>query len=89
MPLTEGMNVSRTSGLRRLRENKGLTRKEVGERMGISSVQVANYESDKSWPRLMTAHRLAVALDITLDELFTVMSAGRETEDQREAPPAE
>lgn len=56
--------------LRRLRTEKGLTQKELGDRIGRTVTAVSKYESGAIKPTLEVAVDLAFELHISLDELF-------------------
>ena len=51
------------------RMNRGLTQKQTADAVGLSSRQYRDLELGKADPRLSTAIRLAVFLDIPLDKL--------------------
>lgn len=51
------------------RMNRGLTQKQTADAVGISSRQYRDLELGKADPKLSTAIRLAVFLDIPLDTL--------------------
>lgn len=56
--------------LRKLRRERGITREELAERAGISSVMIARTEQGKRFPRLPVITKLARALDVSLSELL-------------------
>jgi transcriptional regulator with XRE-family HTH domain len=81
---------NRISGLKTLRLSQAQTQEGVARLTGVSSGQIGNYESGGQWPRLNTAVRLAAALDVTLDELYRVLSQDRATAgEESEAPVAD
>lgn len=51
------------------RMNKGLTQKQTADAVGISSRQYRDLELGKADPKLSTAIRLAVSLDVSFDML--------------------
>jgi len=55
--------------IRAARKAAGLTQKELGERMGVSSVAVTQYESGKRIPKVDTLQRIADALGIDIGVL--------------------
>lgn len=67
-------------GLRKLREQSGLTQAELAEKAGMSQQAVSDYETSRKNPSLAAAERIATGLDTTVD---MVAKAFRE---QREAP---
>jgi transcriptional regulator with XRE-family HTH domain len=52
-----------------LAERRGLTRRELAERVGISPVSLWQFLMGQARPRLETAGRLADVLGVTLDKL--------------------
>jgi transcriptional regulator with XRE-family HTH domain len=60
--------------MRRLRQEAGLSQGELAAAAGIHSRQIHRYESGDQQPALDVAHRLALALGVTLDELAGVPS---------------
>src|SRR3954453_17895157 len=55
--------------IRRLRQEAGLSQAELASAAGVHLRQIHRYESGEQQPALGVAHRLAVALGVTLDEL--------------------
>lgn len=53
----------------RLAEKKGLTRRELAERVGITPVSLWQFLMGQARPRLETAGRLADVLGVPLDKL--------------------
>lgn len=43
---------------------RGITRKELAARMGISQNAMTNLVKDRSWPTAMTMYKLSQALDV-------------------------
>src|SRR5919198_4505538 len=56
-------------GLRRLRQEAGLSQAGLAAAAGIHLRQIHRYESGEQQPALDVAQRLATALGVTLDEL--------------------
>lgn len=56
--------------LRRAREKKGLSIRELAKMVGVSHVSIYHYERDNHIPRISHLKRLAKALDIKLKELI-------------------
>ena len=56
--------------LKKYREEKGLTQAQLSELAGITTRQIQNYEGGKARPRLDAAEKIAMALNITTDELL-------------------
>lgn len=61
----------------RLRRAKGLTRTELGERLGVSRQRVGNWERGLNTPALGMLLGLARELGVTVDELITGEPAPR------------
>ena len=57
--------------IREARKKKGLTRRELGELLGMSDVGVAQWEKGLRNPRLETRQRIAKALDIDVTALMS------------------
>lgn len=57
--------------LKQLREELGISQRELGERLGIRQQTVAQYEKATEQPKLKTIRRLAEALDIPIYKLVT------------------
>ena len=56
--------------IREARKDKGLTQKEVGERMGVSESTVNQYESGKQNLTIETLQKLADAVGVNIKEFF-------------------
>ena len=57
-------------GLRRARERRFLTMRELSERSGVSTSTLVNLERHEQGARMSTARKLAQALGCTPDELL-------------------
>jgi len=55
--------------LRRLRERRYMTQRELAEKAGVSADTIVKLETDRAEPRLRTIRALAEALDVHPDEL--------------------
>src|SRR4051794_38632843 len=60
--------------IRRLRQEAGLSQAGLAAAAGVHQRQINRYENGEQQPALNVAHRLAVALGVTLDELAGVPS---------------
>ena len=58
--------------LRKLRENAGLTRAQLGEKVGVSGRSIINYENGERIPFGDTCAKMAQTFGITTDELLGV-----------------
>jgi len=56
--------------LAEVRKQKGFTQQQLAEDLEISLVSIGYIETGKRWPRLVTLHRIAAALDVNLEQLF-------------------
>ena len=65
------MNYVNNDGLRRLRESRGLTQKELAEQLGVSDKTVSKWETGRGLPDISLLSPLAEALGVSLSELFT------------------
>lgn len=63
-----GFNVG--ENIKKFRKLKGLTQKELAEKLGITQQSVAQYERTNKLPKLETLLYIAGALDITLNGLL-------------------
>ena len=73
-----------------LRKRRNLTQEALAEAVGVARQTIAKWETGDSSPDLESAGRLAVALDVALDDLVSAPSeeldeafAGTEAEDLR------
>ena len=57
--------------IREFRKQAGLTQKELGERMGVSNVNIGQYERGLRNPRLPQLKKIADALNIPFDLLVS------------------
>ncbi|MCI9423214.1 MAG: helix-turn-helix transcriptional regulator [Dorea sp.] len=57
--------------IRKLREKANLTQQQLAERLYVSRQTVSRWESGVRCPDLITAKKLAMELDISLDELIS------------------
>ena len=69
----------RTSGnrlrIRDLRKDKGMTQSALATAAGINRITIAKYETGRIKPTLESAHKIASALDCTVDDLLKDMEA--------------
>ncbi|MDY4115127.1 helix-turn-helix domain-containing protein [Blautia sp. HCP3S3_D9] len=61
--MTTGENI------KRIRKNKGITQKQLAERLNTSQQNLAQYENDKRNPKFETLKKIADALDVYVGEL--------------------
>lgn len=58
------------SNLRYLREQKGISQKELADTTGISLRMIRYYETMAAMPSIINAYKLADCLNTTVDQLF-------------------
>lgn len=56
--------------LARWRQVRGLTQEQLAKRSGIGRISIARIEGGSD-PHVATAHRLAAALGVTIEDVFT------------------
>jgi transcriptional regulator with XRE-family HTH domain len=56
--------------LAEVRKSRGLTQQALAEKLDISLVSIAYIETGKRWPRLVTLHRIADSLKVSVGEFF-------------------
>lgn len=71
--------------IRRIRKEKGMTQKELGEKLGISQAAIGQFENDNSNLKIDTIKKIAVALDVEYTRLIieTPFSSGSREERQK------
>ncbi|MBS4195379.1 helix-turn-helix transcriptional regulator [Lederbergia citri] len=71
------MEVTLRCNLRRLRESKGYSQKQLAEIVGINRGNISKYENNEAYMNVITMARFAAVLGCTLDDLYDyVTSAG-------------
>ena len=65
------------NNVRRLREELGLTQKELGERVGVSRQAINAIETGKFDPSIWLAHDLARLFGTSIEALFLFMEEDR------------
>lgn len=56
--------------LKKLREEKGLTQKQVADKLGLESAAISKYEKDLREPNIESLLKLSDLFEISLDELL-------------------
>lgn len=56
--------------IKRIRKEKGLTQKKLGELSGINEVTIRSYEAEKYKPKYETVRRIATALGVAISEIL-------------------
>jgi len=66
------MNNSMGEIISSLRKEKGMTQKELAEKLGITDKAVSKWERNVSFPDTATIPKLAEILDVSVEELMNV-----------------
>ena len=56
--------------IKKIRKEKGLTQKSLGEKCGINEVQIRHYEIGKSTPKISTIEKIASGLGVSVTDLL-------------------
>lgn len=67
--------INFAENLKRLRENKGLSKAELARRVGVSDVTVGDWEKGKISPRMGKVELIADTLGVTTDDLIFGMNS--------------
>lgn len=57
--------------LKKYREEKGMTQKELSIKSGVHEVQIGRYENDKAKPSIDTLHKLQIALGLAPFDFYS------------------
>ena len=71
------LQIDMRTQLRRWREKRGLSLRQLAERSGVHHMSLFRLESDKLDPQLSTLLKLCAALDVTLNQLVGVATMPR------------
>lgn len=58
--------------IREIRKLKGMTQKELGNKLGISQSAINQFENNKTDPKLQTIEKLAIALEISMYDILKI-----------------
>ena len=58
------------TGLKRIRQSRGMSMEELGKAVGVSRQVVSAWELGIYWPKASSLPRIAEVLGCTIDELF-------------------
>ena len=61
--------------IQEIRKNKGIKQKELAAKLGIAANTLSQYETGNREPDLETIKRIALALEVTVDELLDAKKA--------------
>jgi len=70
------------NNIRKIREEKGITREKLAFMAGASVTAIQNYEKGKQSPTIGVAMRIAKVLGVSLDELFEEEESKDEKDDK-------
>lgn len=59
--------------IKKIRQEKKLSQKELGDRLGVSQQMIGQYENPNSKLKLDTLQKIADALDVPLKEIFSIV----------------
>lgn len=65
-----GSQVSIGENIKKLRKNKGLSQKQLAEILNLSEITIRRYEKSSNIPTIETLDKIAIALDVPLNELL-------------------
>jgi len=73
MPKGAEMNNLKLFGkrIKELRKNKKLTQEQLGELVGVDYKQIGNIETGTYFTTMPTLEKIALALDVEIEELFS------------------
>lgn len=60
----------------KLREEKKLTQTELAKQLDVSDKSISKWENGQAFPRIETFEKLAVALDTTVEDIFSASKDG-------------
>ena len=60
----------------KLREEKNLTQTELAKQLDVSDKSISKWENGQAFPRIETLEKLAVALDTTVEDVFSASKDG-------------
>ena len=69
-PPTEAVNVTVGERIKKARTNKGLTQKQLADKMQISYVNISQIENGQRTPKIDTVQRIATALGVAVEYLL-------------------
>ena len=71
--------------IKKYREKKGLTQKELGAALGLAEITIRQYESNKREPKYEILFSIADALNISIDDLMNIDTGKRIKEERVKA----
>lgn len=70
IPIKVGEKMTVGENIRKIRKEKGLTQKQLGERLNMTQSAIGQFEKAKTSPKLETVEKIAHALDVHAAELM-------------------
>lgn len=70
--------------IKRIRKEKGLTQKALGERCNISEGNIRKYESNRQKPKIETIQRIANALNVSVLDILNFEFSHKDKEKMKE-----
>ena len=70
--------------IKRIRKEKGLTQKALGERCKINEVQIRQYELGKANPKIETIQRISNALNVSVLDILNFEFSHKDKEKMKE-----
>ena len=62
--------MSFSENFKAARKSRGMTQKELAERLNMDRSSIAKYENGNGLPHAKTLHKICEIFDITIDSLF-------------------
>ncbi|WP_252237879.1 helix-turn-helix transcriptional regulator [Clostridium sp. VAP51] len=59
------------ANIKRERERKGLSRKQLAESLGVTDVSISRYENEKRTPSIKILESISLRLDVSINDLTT------------------
>lgn len=78
--LLKDESISLGENIKKLRKNKGLTQDKLSEITKISIASIQRYESGKRQPNIQTLNKIAIVLDVPLNELLSTNATTNDIE---------
>lgn len=65
-----GDNMNYGENIKKIRKHRGLTQKQLGQKLGISQAAIGQFESNKANPKMETLQKIADALNVSVNDLI-------------------
>lgn len=73
-------NISLGENIKKSRKNKGLSQKQLAEILNLSEITIRRYEKCSNVPTIETLDKIAIALDVPLNELLGANATTNDSE---------